>query len=269
MLELGLDGILHVVRDFLTQEGLYDCSWSEMNENQLVSASADGSLKLWDLLTSDDFPVAQWAEHKAEAASVDWNLVAKDSFVSASWDATIKLWDPHRPAALATFTGHQGCVYNAVWSPRHPTHFISCAGDGALRVWDARGGGGGGGGGCLQALRAHEGEVLSVDWDKYSESVVYSGGVDHAIKAWDLRRPQAPLSIMHGHGYAVRRLKSSPFRGGALGSVSYDMSCRTWNTKVRVGWLNERTVPVDWVGRIGDSVVVGDACKPGLILQHT
>lgn len=52
VLELGLDGILHVVRDFLTQEGLYDCSWNEMNENQLVSASADGSIKLWDTLTS-------------------------------------------------------------------------------------------------------------------------------------------------------------------------------------------------------------------------
>lgn len=39
-----------------------------------------------------------------------------------------------------------------------------------------------------------------MDWDKYNPSIVYSGGVDHAIKAWDLRRPQAPLSIMHGHG---------------------------------------------------------------------
>lgn len=35
--------------------------------------------------------MAQWGEHKAEAASVDWNLVAKDTFVSASWDSTIKV----------------------------------------------------------------------------------------------------------------------------------------------------------------------------------
>lgn len=39
-----------------------------------------------------------------------------------------------------------------------------------------------------------------MDWDKYNDAIVYSGGVDHAIKAWDLRRPQVPLSIMHGHG---------------------------------------------------------------------
>lgn len=32
-----------------TQDGLYDVAWSEVHENQLVSASGDGSLKLWDI----------------------------------------------------------------------------------------------------------------------------------------------------------------------------------------------------------------------------
>jgi len=54
------DGQLREYRNFLTQEGLYDCSWSEMNQNQLVSASADGSLKLWDVMTTDDYPIAHW-----------------------------------------------------------------------------------------------------------------------------------------------------------------------------------------------------------------
>jgi WD40 repeat protein len=76
ILEVGEDGIIREVRNFLTQEvrrqpppwlapnllvvtppsmlcqGLYDCSWSEVNEAQLVSASADGSVKLWDITTS-------------------------------------------------------------------------------------------------------------------------------------------------------------------------------------------------------------------------
>ena len=32
-----------------TQDGLFDCSWSEINENQLVTACGDGSIKLWDI----------------------------------------------------------------------------------------------------------------------------------------------------------------------------------------------------------------------------
>lgn len=33
-----------------TQDGLYDVAWSEIHENQLVSASGDGSIKLWDIM---------------------------------------------------------------------------------------------------------------------------------------------------------------------------------------------------------------------------
>ena len=34
---------------FDTQDGLYDCAWSEVHENQLVTASGDGSIKLFDI----------------------------------------------------------------------------------------------------------------------------------------------------------------------------------------------------------------------------
>jgi WD40 repeat protein len=33
-----------------TQDGLYDVAWSEIHENQLVTASGDGSLRLWDIM---------------------------------------------------------------------------------------------------------------------------------------------------------------------------------------------------------------------------
>jgi hypothetical protein len=33
--------------------------------------------------------------------------------------------------------------------------------------------------------------------------------------------------------FAVRRLKTSPYRPACLGSVSYDMSFRMWDSKVR------------------------------------
>jgi WD40 repeat protein len=39
---------LTAITRFDTQDGLFDVAWSEANENQLVTASGDGSLKLWD-----------------------------------------------------------------------------------------------------------------------------------------------------------------------------------------------------------------------------
>ena len=35
---------------FDTQDGLFDLSWSEIHENQLVVASGDGSVKLFDVM---------------------------------------------------------------------------------------------------------------------------------------------------------------------------------------------------------------------------
>ena len=40
-----------------TQDGLYDLAWSEVHENQLVTASGDGSLKLWDVMLNVSTPL--------------------------------------------------------------------------------------------------------------------------------------------------------------------------------------------------------------------
>lgn len=89
VLGLGPAGI-QVEKAFDTNDALYDLAWSEINENQLVAACGDGSIKLFDL-AGGDFPVMDFSEHKREAFSVSWNPIAKDSFISSSWDGTIKL----------------------------------------------------------------------------------------------------------------------------------------------------------------------------------
>lgn len=61
-----------------------------MNENQVLAATGDGSIKLFDI-TLDKFPVQVWSEHGREVFAVQWNLVTKDTFCSSSWDGTIKI----------------------------------------------------------------------------------------------------------------------------------------------------------------------------------
>jgi peroxin-7 len=75
---------------FDTQDSLYDTAWSEANENQLVAASGDGSVKLYDI-NGNEFPVMSWQEHSREVYAVSWNQVSKDTFLSSSWDGSIKI----------------------------------------------------------------------------------------------------------------------------------------------------------------------------------
>ena len=75
---------------FNTQDSAYDTAWSELNENHLVVACGDGSVKMYDMAGSE-LAVQDWKEHSREVYAVSWNMVSKDSFVSSSWDGTIKL----------------------------------------------------------------------------------------------------------------------------------------------------------------------------------
>lgn len=52
---------------FDTADGLYDCAWSEENENVVLAASGDGSVKVYDLAAPPMAnPLRVFHEHKHE-----------------------------------------------------------------------------------------------------------------------------------------------------------------------------------------------------------
>ncbi|KAH0566468.1 hypothetical protein GP486_000138 [Trichoglossum hirsutum] len=216
---------------FDTQDSLYDVSWSESHENQLVVASGDGSIKLFDV-AFNDFPVQSWQEHRREVFSVHWNLVAKDTFCSSSWDGTVKIWSPTRPASVLTLPT-QTCTYSSAWSPHSPSILSAVGSDSYLRLFDLR---------LPPSTSNHlalnlpvhsaphpPSEALTHDWNKYRETVVAVAGVDRLIRTFDIRAMrQGPLAVLAGHEYAVRKVAWSPHLPDLLLSASYDMTCRVW-----------------------------------------
>ncbi len=121
---------------FDSSNGLFDCSWSEEADGFLISASGDGSIKLWDIEGPRRTPLRSYEEHTQEVYSVDWNLVSKDTFLSASWDNSIKLWSPNQRRSLQTFYEHERSIYSAIWSPARASWFASASADCTLKIWD-------------------------------------------------------------------------------------------------------------------------------------
>ena len=91
-------GLVEIARFETADLGLYDCCWSEENENILVSASGDGSVKVYDISAPPQMnPLRSLSRSTLhEAYSVHWNQVRRDVFLSASWDDTVKLWIAQR-----------------------------------------------------------------------------------------------------------------------------------------------------------------------------
>lgn len=232
---------------FETQDGLYDLAWSEIHENQVVTASGDGSIRLWDVMLND-LALAVWHEHTREVLSVDWSNVKKDTFASASWDGNIKVWTPDRPRSLLTLQAHPSCVYSALFSPHHPDILASCSTDGTMKIFDLRSPAYASNtnsfikplSAAALTVPASGGEILSLDWNKYKPFTIACSGVDKTIKVWDCRMIKmggetglvggACESTLLGHEYAVRKVQWSPHHSDLLASASYDMTCRVWNT---------------------------------------
>jgi peroxin-7 len=223
----GGRGLVEVAR-FETADGLYDCCWSEENENVLVSASGDGSVKVWDVAGPPNMnPLRSFEEHTHEVYAVHWNQVRRDVFLSASWDDTVKLWTLNGPpGSVRTFAEHAYCVYASVWSPQHADIFATASGDCTLKIWDVRQPH------STLTIPAHEYEILSCDWNKYNDCVIATGSVDRSVKLWDIRNPNRELAVMPGHQYAVRRVKCSPHAENVVYSASYDMTLAMWDWKV-------------------------------------
>jgi len=241
--------LLNIDKHYETQDGLYDVAWSEIHENQLVTASGDGSIRLWDVMLKD-LPIRAWQEHTREVFSVDWSNIKKDTFASSSWDGTVKLWTPDRPRSITTLQAHHSCVYQALFSPHQPDILATCSTDGTMKIFDLRspayvpsGPGSNNFTSPLSAaaltVPASTTEILTLDWNKYRPFLLASGGVDKLVNIWDCRmvKPGELNQVggvretqLFGHEYAVRKVQWSPHRAEVLATASYDMTCRVWNT---------------------------------------
>ncbi|XP_073431991.1 peroxisomal biogenesis factor 7 isoform X2 [Dendrobates tinctorius] len=217
------DAGLLCFKSFEWSDALFDVTWSEISENILVTSSGDGSLQLWDI-SKPQGPVHVFKEHNQEVYSVDWSQTRGEQLlISGSWDRTAKLWDPSVGKSLCTFVGHENIVYSTIWSPHIPGCFASASGDQTLRIWDVKTPA------SKLVIPAHQAEILSCDWCKYDENLLVTGAVDCSLKGWDLRAIRQPVFELHGHTYAVRRVKFSPFHASILGSCSYDFTVRLWD----------------------------------------
>lgn len=53
---------------FDTQDGLYSVAWSEIHENQLATASGDGSIKMWDVTLNVSINESEKEEVKGDSS---------------------------------------------------------------------------------------------------------------------------------------------------------------------------------------------------------
>ena len=98
----------------------------------LASASADGTLKLWDAASGR--ALRTLAGHTKSVGSVAFSPDGR-TLASASYDGTLKLWDAASGGELRILTAHTDAVRSVAFSP-DGRFALSGGWDGTLKLWD-------------------------------------------------------------------------------------------------------------------------------------
>lgn len=179
-------------------DAVLSLSWNKTHRNLLASASADRTIKLWDLsrtvgATSGDDEEAGGAMrsfdrvHKDKIQSVQWNDKEPTVLLSGSYDRTVRTFDSRAPeSCLGAVVGSD--VEALRWDPWDPYGFYVSLENGLILNFDAR---------TLPSdlsnpspsrftLSAHDGAASALDINPHVRGVIVTGGTDKIVKVWNV-----------------------------------------------------------------------------------
>lgn len=179
-------------------DAVLSLSWNKTHRNLLASASADRTIKLWDLsrtggTTTGDGEEAGGAMrsfdgvHKDKIQAVQWNDKEPTVLLSGSYDRTVRTFDSRAPGScLGAVVGSD--VEALRWDPWDQYGFYVSLENGLVLNFDAR---------TLRSdlsdpppsrftVSAHDGAASALDINPHVRGVMVTGGTDKVVKVWNV-----------------------------------------------------------------------------------
>jgi len=206
---------------------IYALHWAQNDSKQLVSASQDGKLLIWNANTTNKLyaiPLrSSWVMTCAFAPS--GNFVA-----SGGLDNLCTVYKVPGPkdqanankthAELAQHEGYLSCCRFI-----NDNEIITSSGDSTCILWDVEAKT------ATSMFQDHTGDVMSISLYEPSGLFV-SASCDATAKLWDFRDKKKCVNTFHGHESDVNSVHFFP-DGNCFGTGSDDSSCRLFDIRAR------------------------------------
>lgn len=140
-----------------------------------LSASAEGSVKLWDLKSGTCRGILRGHESGVASATFDSGC---QRVLSSGWDQIVRLWDVQAKECIQTFRGHNDLVFSVAFTP-DGKYAISGSNDCTLKIWDIATGR------CVRTLECQSHKVTEVVVSPDGREI-WSAGEDNTIRVWNL-----------------------------------------------------------------------------------
>ncbi|EDV26865.1 uncharacterized protein TRIADDRAFT_37330 [Trichoplax adhaerens] len=184
----------------------------------LLSASEDGTIRLWSLHTFTC--IVCFKGHSYPVWDVKFSPRGY-YFVSGSHDRTARLWTTDSIQPLRVFVGHLSDVDCVQFHP-NCNYIATGSSDRSCRLWDIPTGK------CVRLFTGHKATVNCLTFSIDGRYMI-SGGFDKFIFIWDLRSGTV-VNHLNGHFGAIYSVVLNR-DGNILASGGEDYSIRLWNLK--------------------------------------
>lgn len=210
------------LRDGSHTDAVLGLAWNRNARHVLASASADTTVKVWDLTTGACDQTL--THHAGKVQAVAWNAAEASVLLSGGFDRAACMADM-RVVGGECLRWQLGADSEALaWLPATPTAFLASTEDGTVAAFDARNGSGSA---PLWRLSAHDATACSLSFSPAAPSLLATASTDKKVKLWDVSSEQPSLVAASDMGvgaiFSAAFCAESPFlvaAGGAKGSVA-------------------------------------------------
>lgn len=165
------------------------------NTNLLGSASADQTVKLWDITTCTC--AQSYSHHTDKVCTIAWHPKQASVLLSGSYDRTIVAADMRAPTAKVPRWGVESDVEQVRWDPQVEHTFYVSTESGVLHCFDTR---------QLPAtaeqskavwrLQAHDESLSSFSINPVVPGMFVTGSTDRQVKIWNVIEGKGPSMVV-------------------------------------------------------------------------
>ncbi|XP_062518837.1 transcription initiation factor TFIID subunit 5-like [Corticium candelabrum] len=207
---------------------VYSTSFSP-DRSLLVSASEDGTARLWSLHTYSN--VVVYKGHNCPVWDVDFGPRGY-YFATAAYDHTARLWATDNVQPLRLFIDRLLDVNSVRFHP-NGNYIATASSDRTCHLWDITSGQ------CVRFFTGHKKEILSLDFSPDGRFLA-SGGADRQVLLWDIADGRL-VKDLSGHRGDVHSVCFSR-EGEVLTSGCSGGLVKVWDGKLWQDMLKEETL---------------------------
>lgn len=227
---------------------------NRQHRNLLASASADSTVKLWDLNTMNC--AKSYSMHSDKVCALDWHPTESTILLSGSYDRSVVATDMRAPDAKAPRWIVDSDVERVRWDVHDPNYFYVTTESGIVAYFDFRQ--------TPQThdvpskpiwmLQAHDGAVSAFDINPTVPGFIVTGSDDKKVKLWNIQDNKPSLVVTRN--FDVGRIFATQFAPDP--EVSFRLSIAGSRGQLQI-W--DTSTNADVRGAFGKRVKIAESAR--------